>query len=66
MKNRVIIIMMISMCLALSGASHANSSTQHISYPDLFDEVVKIVEDNFYNPAQISRDFKVIQENYRK
>lgn len=65
MRNRLVLIM-ISVCLSLSGISDANSSTKNKSYPDLFQEVVKIVEGNFYNPAQIAESFPAIKEKYRK
>jgi carboxyl-terminal processing protease len=35
------------------------------SYSDLFDEIVNIVEENFYNPDQIIQDFPAIQDSYR-
>ena len=65
MRNRLSLIM-ISVCLSLSGISDVNSSTKYKSYPDLFQEVVKIVENNFYNPAQIAQNFPTIKETYRK
>lgn len=38
---------------------------QSSSYPDLFNEIVGIIEENFYNPQQISQDFPLIKKTYQ-
>ena len=65
MKNRCIILA-ISVCLMFFGISSAASAKALYSYPDLFEEVVEIVEEHFYNPAQINQDFPAIKDAYRK
>lgn len=45
---------------------HAQSFHKKILYNSLFMEVSGIVEENFYNPEQISRDFPGIKEKYLK
>jgi carboxyl-terminal processing protease len=64
MKKRLVIFT-ISLCLALSGTLYAASGLQTGSYPALFEEITKIVEENFYNPAQITRDFPSIKDRYK-
>lgn len=65
MKNRVVILTS-TLCLILSGTLYAASALKKCSYPDLFKEILMIVEENFYNPVQIARDFPVIKETYGK
>jgi carboxyl-terminal processing protease len=65
MKNRHIILI-ISVYLTIFRVSSAASATAQCSYPDLFKEVVEIVEEHFYNPVQINQDFPVIKDTYRK
>ncbi len=64
MKKRLVMLT-ISLCLTLSGISDAASALKKCSYPDLFEEIVKIVEENFYNPVQITQDFPAIKDTYR-
>ncbi len=65
MKNQLV-MMALCMCLTLSGISSATSLVKQNAYLDLFDEVVEVVEENFYNPAQITQEFQTIKETYRK
>ena len=65
MKNRHIVLT-ISVCLMFLGVSSAASAKALYSYSDLFEEIVEIVEEHFYNPAQINQDFPSIKDAYRK
>ncbi|GAK53397.1 peptidase S41B [Candidatus Moduliflexus flocculans] len=65
MKTRFVVFT-ISLCLALSMTLYAASEEQTGSYPALFEEISKIVEENFYNPAQIARDFPSIKDRYKE
>ena len=56
----------ISMWLLISATAFALPETTPCSYPALFNEVIKIVEKHFYNPAQIHREFRDIQKKYRR
>ncbi len=56
----------ISVCLTFLGVSSTASATSPCSYPDLFEEIVEIVEEHFYDPAQINQDFPSIKDAYRK
>lgn len=60
------IILTISMCLTILGVSFAASATESCSYSDLFEEIIEIVEEHFYNPVQINQDFPAIKDTYRK
>ncbi len=59
-------ILIISVCLAILGTSSAALATTTCSYADLYEEIVEIVEEHFYNPAQIIKDFPAIRDDYRK
>ena len=65
MKNRHIVLT-ISVCLMFLGVFSAASAKALYSYSDLFEEIVEIVEEHFYNPAQINQDFPSIKDAYRK
>jgi carboxyl-terminal processing protease len=65
MKHRLSILT-ISVCLTLFGIASATAAVSHCSYSDLFEEIVKIVEEHFYNPVQITQDFPTIKDTYRK
>jgi len=65
MKNRLIILT-ISVGLIIFGGYSGASATAPCSYPDLFNEIIEIVENHFYNPAQIDQDFPAIKATYRK
>ena len=58
-------MLLVLVCAILSGSSAAAPLGNQRSYPELFDEIVGIVEDNFYDPARIERDFPEIEETYR-
>jgi carboxyl-terminal processing protease len=59
-------MLLVFVCAILSGSSAEALQNNGHSYLELFDEIVGIVEDNFYDPAQITRDFPAIEETYRK
>lgn len=65
MKNLPFIVIL-GISLTSSGISYANSPAKQNAYLDLFDEVVRIIEQNFYNPEQSARAFPAIKETYRK
>ncbi len=65
MRKRLFIAA-ISMWLLISATAFALPETTPCSYPALFNEVIKIVEKHFYNPAQIHREFRDIQKKYRR
>ncbi|WP_287373379.1 S41 family peptidase [Prosthecochloris sp.] len=65
MKNRGIILA-ISVCLTFFGISSAASAKAPHSYPDLFEEIVEIVEEHFYDSVRINQDFPAIKNTYRK
>jgi carboxyl-terminal processing protease len=64
-NNRFVIIA-IGLCVALSSTPQAAPPSDIDHYPDLFEEIVEIVEDNFYNPARTSKDFPAMAERYRE
>ena len=65
MKNRHIILT-ISVCLTILRVSSAASATAPYSYSGLFEEIVGIVEEYFYDPVQINQYFPAIKDTYRK
>jgi carboxyl-terminal processing protease len=65
MKYRLILLAASMICLILACVSPASEKINPDAYSDLFEEIVKIVEDHFYNPEQISRDFPAIKSGYR-
>lgn len=65
MKNHFFFLI-ISLSLILYGAANSTSVCKQRSYPDLYEEIARIVEENFYNPVRISKDFPAIKETYRK
>ena len=64
MKNKLIVLAL-SVCLTLAVVSHAMADTTPRSYQDLFEEIVNLVKEHFYNPDQIIKDFPAIQATYR-
>lgn len=64
MKNRLILIVFI-FCLSFIDVSFVKADKRVSPYPDLFDEIVNIVEENFYNPEQIVQDFPAIKARFR-
>ena len=65
MKKRHIILT-ISVCLTILRVSSAASATAPYSYSGLFEEIVGIVEEHFYDPVQINQYFPAIKDTYRK
>ncbi len=65
MKNRLLLLIF-CFCLAVLGTDPAVSAAEPSSYVDLFEEIIGIVEEQFYDPVQISRDFPAIKNKYRK
>ncbi len=61
-----IILLTVSFCLAMDGISFAKREAAPVPYPDVFDEIVTIVEEHFYNPEQIGREFPAIRTTYRE
>jgi len=53
------------MCFILTSTSCTQTSNQS-NYANLFNETAKIVEENFYNPVQIKKEFPDIKKRYRK
>jgi len=64
MKNRLIILTVI-FCLTLTGVLFAKTESDQDSYSNLYEEIVTIVEEHFYNSDQIARDFPAIKAGYR-
>ena len=60
-----LILLTFSVCLILVIVSSATAEITPCSYLDLFEEIVNIVEGNFYNPNQIAQAFPAIKANYR-
>ena len=60
-----IILFVLSVCLITVKVSFATEKQNHSSYSALFEEIVNIVETNFYNPDQIAKDFPAIKNDYR-
>ena len=60
-----LILFVLSMCLIIVRVSPAAAKQDHSSYSVLFEEIVNIVEENFYNPDQIAKDFPAIKADYR-
>lgn len=59
------IILCTILCLAVLVAECPASSPIPVSYPDLFQEIVQIVEKEFYNPDQIRQKFPNIKKRYQ-
>ena len=64
MKNRFTLLT-ICVCFILAGVSSAAAELTSGSYSELFEEIVQIVEEHFYNPEQIIEDFPALQTTYR-
>jgi len=60
-----LILLVLSVCLMVVQTSTAAAKESHKSYPALFDEITDLVEENFYNPDQIVKDFPAIKAGYR-
>jgi len=60
-----LILFVLSMCLIIVRVSPAAAKQNHSSYSVLFEEIVNIVEEHFYNPDQIAKDFPTIKADYR-
>ena len=60
-----IILFVLSVCLITVKVSFATEKQNQSSYSALFEEIVNIVETNFYNPDQIAKDFPAIKNDYR-
>ena len=60
-----LILFVLSMCLIIARVSPAAATQNHSSYSVLFEEIVNIVEEHFYNPDQIAKDFPAIKAGYR-
>lgn len=65
MNNRPVILM-VSVCLTLFGLASTVSATGPDAYSGLFDEIVGIVEEHFYDPVQVNQDFPAIKAAYKK
>lgn len=64
MKN--IVMLSIIVCLTSLYGVFANLSTSSVPYPELFDEVCRLVEEHFYNPSFIQEKFPTIKKEYRE
>ncbi len=53
-------------CLVLVGVLPVKAKNTTCSYHELFDEIVTIVQEHFYNPDQISSCFPSLSDSYRK
>lgn len=53
-------------CLILVGGAPVVAEEGRHTYSDLFGEIVSLVEENFYNPDQITQHFEVIKTNYHR
>ena len=60
-----LIIFVLSMFLIIVRVSPAAAKQDHSSYSVLYDEIINIVEEHFYNPDQIAKDFPAIKADYR-
>ncbi|HER44105.1 MAG TPA: PDZ domain-containing protein, partial [Candidatus Eisenbacteria bacterium] len=56
---------MLCLCGAPCHASSAAGTPGGRDYPRLFDEIAGIVEEHFFDPERITRDFPAIREAYR-
>ena len=65
MKNQFFLLIVCACFILVSVSSAAAELSPH-TYSELFEEIVQIVEEHFYNPEQIARDFPAIQAAYRK
>ena len=63
MKRRILFVL--SMCFSIVLVSPAAAKQNHSSYSVLFEEIVNIVEEHFYDPDQIAKDFPAIKADYR-
>ena len=52
--------------LLVSNRAYSDSPETQAYYADLFEEVCKIVEENFYDPAKIENEFPQIKKKYSK
>lgn len=64
MKN-LLILLTACLCLSMADTSFAETSIKPSHFHELFEEIVDIVEENFYNPEQIAQDFPAILTRYR-
>ncbi len=64
MKN-ILILLTVFVLLTQTGVLSAKAEATPSSYSDLFGEMVNIIEEQFYNPDQINKDFPSIQTTYR-
>ncbi len=65
--KRVLFIAAVSLCVIGSCfCVDANAAERHVSYPALFDEICRLVEENFYNPSLIQGKLPLLKEEYGK
>ena len=65
MKIRLILLT-IFVCFTLVGGSSVEAELTPGPYSELFEEIVQIVEEHFYNPEQITQKFPAIKDSYSK
>jgi carboxyl-terminal processing protease len=65
MKIKRLILLTIGACFVFMTASPVTAKAPRVPYSDLFEEIVSIVEDHFYNSDQIARKFPAIQNAFR-
>ncbi|WP_022666400.1 S41 family peptidase [Desulfospira joergensenii] len=58
------IILTISLWLTIFMGYSGPSFAAACSYPDLFEEITRVVEKDFYDPVRIQRDFAAIKNKY--
>ncbi len=60
-----LILLVFSVCLIIVQVSPAAAKQNLSSYSVLFEEIVNIVEEHFYRPDQIAKDFPAIKAEFR-
>jgi len=63
MNNRLIVWILCLFC-SMSMAFHATRASERPSYPELFEEIARVVEEHFYDPVKIEMEFPAIRETY--
>lgn len=66
MKYKILFFIILGIWIALlSKTGFSDPEQRPNSYHNIFNEIVEIVEENFYNPQQISKDFPEIKKTYQ-
>ncbi len=63
--KKPLIVLMLGLCLTVTGVSFAKTQANKDSYSVLFEEIVGIVERHFYDPDKIANAFPAIHATYR-